>query len=231
MIEPPRLLRRLGEGVGEQRRQPQRCQRVGLQRAPQGVVVESGQRLDRRDRERVVDQAVDPAVLRERGVDQCLTGGLVVDVGWYDERPASVGADDVGHRVEPLLRARGEHQVGSLPAASSPSARPSPGPTPESTTTLSCSSPPPVQPIDSVASVASVAEVLTSPTGQFGLLVQRREGSSACRYVAERAILQRTWPGIARSRLEAHGKCPVGVLETTGSARSACWRRGCPLAT
>ena len=58
------------ERVGEQRAQPQRREDVGLLRGPQPVEVERGDRIHRRDRERVVDQAVDPAELRQRLLDE-----------------------------------------------------------------------------------------------------------------------------------------------------------------
>jgi hypothetical protein len=82
---------------------------------PPALQVEGGERVHRRDPERVVDQAVDPAELLERGLDQMLAGVLVGDVGRYDERPPAVPANHLGHLLQPPLGAGGQDQVGSHP--------------------------------------------------------------------------------------------------------------------
>ena len=67
MIEP---LRR-GQRVGEQRGEPQRREHVGLVGRRAGPSSSSvRERVHRRDREGVVDQAVDPAELLQRRLDQ-----------------------------------------------------------------------------------------------------------------------------------------------------------------
>ena len=111
MIEP---LRR-GQRVGEQRREPQRREDVGLVGGPQRLDRDRGDRVHRRDAERVVDQAVDPAELLERPLDQRRPRLLVGDVGRYDERAAAVRADHLGHLLEAPLGAADEHQVGAHP--------------------------------------------------------------------------------------------------------------------
>ena len=67
----------------------------------------------------------------ERGVDQALAGVLVVDVGRYDERPAAVRPDHLGHLVQPLLRC-GEASTRSAPCLGRLLAQraPQPGPDP-----------------------------------------------------------------------------------------------------
>ena len=87
-----------------------------------------GQRLHRRDREGVVEQAVDAAVLLEGGVDEVLAGLLVVDVGGYDERPPAVRPDHLGHLVEPLLGPRDQHEVGAELGRLLAERAPEPGP-------------------------------------------------------------------------------------------------------
>ncbi len=191
MIEPFDSL----EGVREQRRQPQRCERVRLQRVAQGVVLDGGQRLHRRDREGVVEQAVDPAVLLEGGVDEPLAGVLVVDVGGYDERATTVRPDHLGHLVQPLLGARDQHQVGAELGRLLAERAAQPGPD---------------------------ARRARRPSPPTAAVTRSREVSFE---FAERAVdVPEIRVDRAMDARLVYVECPVGVLERASSARSACWR-------
>ena len=79
-----------GQRVREQRGEPQRREHVGLVGRAQASSRELGDRVHRRDPERVVEQAVDLAELLERPLHQPGPRVLVGDVGRYDERAAAV---------------------------------------------------------------------------------------------------------------------------------------------
>ena len=72
-----------------------------------------GDRVHRRDREGVVDDAVDPAERLHRLVGEVGPRGLVGDVRRHDDRPAAVGLDDRGHLLQAGRRAAGQHEVGA----------------------------------------------------------------------------------------------------------------------
>ena len=112
MIEPVRR----GQRVGEQRREPQRREDVGLVGGPQRLDRDRGDRVHRRDAERVVDQAVDPAELLERlrSTRPTRDSSSVMSVGTTSAR-RPCDADHLGHLLQPSLGAAGEHQVGAHP--------------------------------------------------------------------------------------------------------------------
>lgn len=102
---PLRRLERLGEGVDD----PQRTEHGQVQTGSDLLEVGARQRLHRRDRERVVDQHVDPAILVDGGTDErvdLLIGG---DIGRYDQRDATRGDDLIGDLCQPRLGARREY--------------------------------------------------------------------------------------------------------------------------
>ena len=105
-------------------------------------------------------------------------------------------------------------------AASSPSERPSPGPTPDSTTTLSCNSC--GSPVTSdLLQFAERADMVgrTTPTGQKWLIVRRLTGS--CGGPANRKCpLDPSRQPKVPARHAANQKCPLGGLLPTESRPS-----------
>ena len=130
-----------GQRVGEQRREPQRGEHVGLVDLGELARLDLGDRVHRRDREGVVDDAVDAAERLEGPVAQVDPRVLVGDVGDHGDdlarRSAARSAWSSSSRASVRLAIT---RSAPILAASSARDRPRPGPMPETTTTLPFSS-------------------------------------------------------------------------------------------